>query len=123
MGIEHITTGIRRLHDWRHFLDILDGAPNQVRTKLLTHYGHDSVSILLADIPHANNVSAEAARITIRRITGAPALGHRQLGRTSTCPVCDTKGTRPGIHGTTRGPLPRGRSQSLYARGINHVLT
>ncbi len=68
-GVKHIAAGIRRLSVSRHFLEILKGAPDQVRTKLLTHYGHGNVSVLLADIPRANNVSAEAARITIRRVT------------------------------------------------------
>ena len=81
--------------DLRHFLDILEGTPDQVRTKLLTHSGHDSVSVLLADIPHANNVLAEAAHITIRRVTEALTLGHHQLGPASACPVCDTRGNAP----------------------------
>ena len=58
----------------------------------LTHSGHGNVSVLHSDIPHANNVSAEAARVTIRRVTGAQTLGHRQSRPTSTCPVCDTRG-------------------------------
>ena len=75
-GVKRIAVGIGRLTDWRHFLDNLKGAPDHVRTKLLTHSSHGSVSVLLAKIPHAINVSAEAARNTIRRLTEAPALGH-----------------------------------------------
>ncbi len=57
-GVRHVAASIRRLTDLRHFLDILEGAPDQVRTKLLIHSGHD----------------------TIRRITGAQAIGaHRGL--------------------------------------------
>ena len=44
-GVKHIADGIRRLADWRHFLDILEGALDQVRTKLLTHSGHGNVSV------------------------------------------------------------------------------
>ena len=91
-GVKYIVAGIRRISHWRHFLDILGSSPDQIRTKLLTHFGHGGVSFLLADTPHANNVSAEAARVTIRRATGAPALGHRQCGPTTTCHVCDTRG-------------------------------
>jgi len=92
-GVWHVAAGIRRLPAWRHFLDILEGAPVQVRTKLLTHSGHGSVSILLANTPHTDNASVEAARVTIRRITGALALGRKQLGPTAACPVCDTRGS------------------------------
>ncbi len=76
-GVKHVVAGIRRLTDWRRFLDILGASPDQVRTKLLTHSGHGSVSVLHSDTLHANNVSVEAARVTIRRVTGAPALGRR----------------------------------------------
>ncbi len=47
-------------------------------------------------VPYRNSrtdVSAEAAWATIRRLTGAPALGHRQCGPTAACPVCDTRGS------------------------------
>jgi len=75
------------------FIDILGTSPDQVRTKLLTHSGHDSVSVLHTDTPHASNVSAEAARVMIRRVTGAPALGHQQCGPVAACHVCDTRGS------------------------------
>ena len=95
-GVRHIAMGIRKLFDWRRFLDILGVAPEHTRAKLLTHYGHDSVSVFLEDTPHANNVSAEAARVTIRRVTGAPpALGHKQCGTSATSHVCDTRGNAP----------------------------
>ena len=45
-GIKHVASGLRRLMDWRKFLDILSASPAQVRTKLLTHSGHGSVSVL-----------------------------------------------------------------------------
>jgi hypothetical protein len=73
-------------------LTILGASPDQVRTKILTHYGHGSVSVLYTDTPHANNVSAETALVTIRRVSGALALGHRQCGPIASCPVCDTRG-------------------------------
>jgi len=34
-GVKHVATRIRRMKDWRYSLDILEGAPDQVRTKLL----------------------------------------------------------------------------------------
>ena len=46
-GIEHIATRIWRLAVWRHFFDILEGAPNNIRTKLLAHFGHGSVFAFL----------------------------------------------------------------------------
>jgi hypothetical protein len=94
-GVKHIAAGIRRLSDWRRFFDIMVAAPEHTRAKLLTHSGHGSVLVLIADTPHAQNVSSEAARIMIRRITGAPALGRRQCGASAACPVCDTRGFAP----------------------------
>ena len=91
-GIKHVAALIRRLSDWRLFLDILGASPDHISTKLLTNCDHGNVSVLYTNTPHANNVSAEAARVTIRRVTEAPALGHRQCGPTSACPVCDTRG-------------------------------
>jgi hypothetical protein len=58
-GVRYIAAGMRRLTHWHHFLDILNAAPDHVRTKLPTHYGHGNISVLLADTPHANNVSAD----------------------------------------------------------------
>ena len=94
-GVRHVVAGIRRLADWRHFLGILEGAHDQVRTKLLTYSGHDNVSALLAVTPHANNVSVEVARVTIKRHTGAPVLERKQLGPIAACPVCNTRGNAP----------------------------
>jgi len=94
-GVKHIAAGIRRLSGWRRFLDILGAAPEHTRAQLLTRVGHDSVSVLLADKPRAKNVSPEAARVTNRRVTGAPALEHQQCGASSACPVCDTRGNAP----------------------------
>ena len=95
-GVIHIAAGIRRLSEWRRFLDILGAAPDHTRAKLLTHYGHDNVSVLLTNTPHAKNASPKVARVTIRRITGAPALGHHQCEASDACPVCDTRGNAPG---------------------------
>ena len=91
-GVMHIAAKIRRLVDWRHLMDILATAPDQVRTKLLIHHGHGNVSVLLADTPPSRNIYAEAARVTIRRILGAAALGNDQLGSCAACPLCDTRG-------------------------------
>ena len=45
-GVRHVAVGIRHLTYWRHFLAILEEAPDQVRTKLLTHSVHGNVSVL-----------------------------------------------------------------------------
>ena len=44
-GVRHIAASMRRLSDWRQFLDLLGSSPDQVRTKLLTHSSHGNVSI------------------------------------------------------------------------------
>jgi hypothetical protein len=64
-GIKHDAAGLRRLANWRRFLDILGASHAQVRSMLLTHFDHGKVSVLHADMYHAINVSAEAARVTI----------------------------------------------------------
>ena len=94
-GIKHVAADLRRLTDWRRFLDILGAFLAQVCSKLLTHSGHGSVSFLHSDIHHVSNVSAEAACVTIRRVTGAPTLGRRQRGPSDACPMCDTRGNAP----------------------------
>ncbi len=117
-GIRHVAAGLRRLQDWRKFLDILSASPTQVRTKLLSHSGHGSVSVLHSDIHHAGNVSAEAARVTIRRLTGAPALGRRQRGPTHACPVCDTRGSVPEALEQHAVRCPAGGARAYMHAGL-----
>jgi hypothetical protein len=95
-GVKHIAVGMRRLSDRRQFLDLLGSSPDQVRIKLLTHSGRGNVSVLLADTPHAKKyVSTEAARVTIRQVTGVPSLGRRQCVPREACSGCDTRGNAP----------------------------
>ena len=42
-GVRHVAAGIWRLTYWRQFLDTLEGAPDHVRNKILTHSGNGSV--------------------------------------------------------------------------------
>ena len=121
-GVKHIAASMRRLFDWRRFMDLLGSSPDQVRTKLLTHYGHGSVSVLLAYIPHAKNVSAEASRVTIRRVTGAPALGRRQCGPRDVCFVCDTRGNAPESLEQHAVRCPAGGARAFMHDGLISTL-
>ena len=121
-GVKHIAACMRRLSDCRQFLDLLGLSPDQVRTKLLTHFGHGSVSILLANTPHAKNISAEAARVTIRRVTGAPALGRRQCGPGEACHVCDTRGNAPESLGQHAVWCPGGGTRAFMHAGLISTL-
>jgi hypothetical protein len=109
-GVKHVAAGIRRLTDWRHFLN-------------LTHSGHGIVSDLHTDTPRASNVSAEAARVTIRRLIRAPALGHRQCG-----PDMQNMGNWPpivalGKEGIGRWKNGKGENETWSKSGIRcHIL-
>jgi len=94
-GVKGIAAGIKRLFACRRFPDFSGAALEHTSAKPLTHDGHGNVLVLIADTPHTHNVSSEAARVMIRRITGAPALGRRQCGALVACPVCDTRGSAP----------------------------
>ena len=85
LGFKYIAAGIRKLVNWRDFFDTYNSAPQAEKIKLLSHAGHGSViSVLLANIPRTRNVSAQAARVTIRRVTGSAALGSDRLHSSST---------------------------------------
>ena len=88
-GFRYIAAGIRKLVNWRDFFDTYNSAPQAEKIKLLSHAGHGSVSVLLANTPRTRNVSAQAVRVTIRRVTGSAALGSDRLQPGTTCKVCD----------------------------------
>jgi hypothetical protein len=48
--VKFIASCIRKLAVWRAFFFLLESALISTKPKLLTHYGHGSVSILLTDI-------------------------------------------------------------------------
>ncbi len=50
-GVRFVGTGLLRLRDWRTFLSYLVEALPSTKPKLLSHSGHDSVSILTFDTP------------------------------------------------------------------------
>ena len=93
-GVRFVASGLRKLTEWRSFFTLLCTSSPTNKPKLLTHTGHGSVSILHSDIPHGRVSSALTARMTIRRITGAPTLGRERLTPSSTrCPQCGLSAT------------------------------
>ena len=68
-GIGFVAAGIRKLSEWGAFFHLHSIAPSSTKPKLLTHSGHDSVSIMHSDIPPYRAVSSSTTRATIRRIT------------------------------------------------------
>jgi len=77
-GVKHVAAGIRRLSDYRRFLDILGASPDQVRTKLLTHSGHGRVSVL-----HTNTPMPTMCRRRQRASRSAELPERRPLGTSS----------------------------------------
>ena len=59
-GYKSIAAGLRRLAEWRSFLDLIhsNSSPSE-QTKMLTHSGHGSVSGLKLDITQAKAVSPQ----------------------------------------------------------------
>ena len=88
-GYKYIAAGLRRLAEWRSFMDVHSNSSPSEQTKLLTHSGHGSVSALKLDTTQAKAVSPQCARVMIRRITGSAALGKDQLDSSATCTQCD----------------------------------
>ena len=70
---------MRKLTEWRYFFDLHQRKPARDKPKLLTHASHGSVTVLQSDTPLGQRVSAEIAKTTIRRITGAKSLGRHNL--------------------------------------------
>ena len=87
-GVRFVASGLRKLTEWRAFLSLQASSSSENKPKLLTHSGHGSVSILHSDIPPSRAVSALTARMTIRRITGAPCLGRERITSSTRCPQC-----------------------------------
>ena len=88
-GFKQIAAGLRRLAEWRSFLDIYHNSPQSEQTKMLTHSGHGSVTALKLNTTQAKAVSPQCARVMIRRITGSAALGKEQLDTAAVCKQCD----------------------------------
>jgi hypothetical protein len=87
-GVRYIAARIRKMRDWRIFFTLHNRTPARDQPKLLTHAGHGSVTMLQSDTPLGQRVSAEIARTTIRRITGAQSLGRHHLTALKHCPQC-----------------------------------
>ena len=94
-GFKYIAAGLRKLTNWRLFCDMYSSASLADKVKLLSHSGHGSVTVLSTNTPHTRKASAQAARVTIRRITRAAALGNRQLDQSTSCPHCDIPAGSP----------------------------
>jgi hypothetical protein len=88
-GVRFVSSGLRRLAGWRAFPDTLVATPSSLHPKLLSHSGHGSVSLLIADKPLGHSASPHLARMTIRRINGAPSLADLPDDlRPPHCPQC-----------------------------------
>ncbi len=88
-GVRLVSAGMRKLSKGRAFFTLHNtSSPSHTQPKLFTHSGHGSVSILHSDIPLGRMVSASTARVTIRRIIGAPCLGKLRLFVAAHCPRC-----------------------------------
>jgi hypothetical protein len=74
--------------EWRTFLSLQAFSSSENKPKLLTHSGHGIVTILHSDIPPCRAVLALTARMTIRRIIGAPCLGREHITSSTRCPQC-----------------------------------
>ncbi len=71
--VHFVASTIKRLTNWRAYFELLSSAPLFIKSKILTHSGHGSVSILISDIPHDRAIFASTAKATIRQITGRRA--------------------------------------------------
>ena len=91
-GIRFIAAKIRKITEWRRFFDLHQRTQASDQPKLLTHAGHGSVTVLQSDTPLGQRASAEIARATIRRITGAHSLGRHKLTALQHCPQCGVQG-------------------------------
>ena len=88
-GFKQIAAGLRRLAEWRSFLDIYHNSPQSEQTEMLTHSGHGSVTALKLNTTQAKAVSPQCVRVMIRRITGSASLGKEQLDTAAVCKQCD----------------------------------
>ena len=74
-GIRFIAAKLRKLTEWRNFFDLHQRTPTRDQSKLLTHAGHGSVTVLQSDTPLGHRASSEINRTTIILITCAQSLG------------------------------------------------
>ena len=70
-GVRYIAARIRKMTKYRYFSALHSRTPTRDQPKLLTHDGHGSVTLLQSDKPLVQLTSAEIARTTSKRITGA----------------------------------------------------
>ena len=87
-GVQFLAAGLRKLVEWRAFLNFHNEPPPFTQPKILTHSGHNKVSIMHSDKPHGRAVSSSTARAIIHRITGAPYLGILRFYVGTHCPKC-----------------------------------
>jgi len=87
-GVKYIAARVRKMRDWRIFFTLHNRTPTRDPPKLLTHAGHGGVTLLQSGIPLGHHASAEIARTTIRRITGAQSLGRHRSTTMRHCPQC-----------------------------------
>ena len=65
-GMRFVTARLRRLRGWRSFLSFLEYDPSSFKPKLLSHYSHGNVSIMIFDTPLGRSASPPLARSMIR---------------------------------------------------------
>jgi hypothetical protein len=121
-GIRFVASRIRKWRDWRDFFDLHSSAPARDQPKLLTHAGHGSVTILQSDRPLGQLASAEVARTTIRRISGASSLGRHSLTAKQHCPQCGVQGGEQESLERHVVRCPNGGMRHLFHAGLVGVI-
>ncbi len=87
--------------------------------KLLSHFGHENVSILILDSPQGRSASPLLARTTIRRFTGAPSLGDIPPDlRSPHCPQCGLLSCSPESLECHVARCPNGGARYLMHHGL-----
>jgi len=122
-GVRFVAAGLRRLQDWRSFTRMHANVPISAQPKLLSHSGHGSVTVLASDIPLGRRTSTPLARMTIRRICGAPALGDIPPGlRSPSCPQCGLPAGSPEALERHVARCPNGGARHLMHHGLIKTL-
>ena len=121
-GVRYIAARVRKMRDWRSFFTLHSRTLARDQPKLLTHAGHGSVTILQSDTPLGQRASAEVARTTIRRISGAQPLGRHRLTALQHCPQC---GVQAGAEESLERHVvrcPNGGMRHLFHAGLVGVI-
>ena len=110
------------MRDWRNFFTLHSRTPTRDQPKLLTHAGHGSVTLLQSDTPLGHHASAEIARTTNRRITGAQSLGRLRPTAMRHCPQCGVQaGEEESLeHHVVR--CPNGGIRHLFHAGLIGII-